>query len=192
MNLELWFPQPIWFKDHDVCFSKAVEYIQKLKDADPGRKVSNIGGWQSNNIDFSSVEELKEVFDVINEGVQCVVDSVQENGFTNFSLGDSWINVNKGTDFNRQHTHAGSTFSGCLYLKAAESAGAIEFARPDNMALHPRTDNKTGIFFQTASFKPVVGRLLIFPAWLPHMVLPSASDEERISVAFNVNHIGGN
>jgi uncharacterized protein (TIGR02466 family) len=190
MNLELWFPQPIWFKDYDTDFSKAVEYIQKLKVTDPGRQISNIGGWQSNDVDFSSTEELKEVFNVITEGVQQVADSLQENGFRGFKLSSSWINVNKGTDFNREHTHPGSTFSGCLYLKVADTSGAIEFTRPDNMSLYPQTGNKTGIFFASAKYKPVVGRLIIFPAWLPHMVMPSESDEERISIAFNVNHIG--
>lgn len=188
MNLELWFPQPIWFKDHDVDFSKAIEYIQKLKATDPGRKVSNVGGWQSNDIDFASIEEFKEVFNVIKEGIQYVADSLQNNGFKNFSLGSSWINVSKGTDFNREHIHAGNTFSGCLYLKASDTAGAIEFMRPDNMESYPGIHDKTGMFFLSTSYKPVVGRLLIFPAWLPHMVLPSKSDEERISIAFNVTH----
>ena len=30
------------------------------------------------------------------------------------------------------------------------------------------------------------GTLLMFPAWLPHSVDPNASDDERISVSFNV------
>jgi len=190
MNLEFWFPQPVWFKDHDVDFSKAIEYAQKLKATDPGRQISNVGGWQSNDVDFSSTEELKEVFNVITEGVKQVVDSLQENGFRGFKLGSSWININKGTDFNREHTHTGSTFSGCLYLKASDAAGAIEFMRPDNMHLYPNTDNKTGVFFSSVKYKPVVGRLIIFPAWLAHMALPSESDEERISIAFNIIHTG--
>lgn len=190
MNLELWFPQPIWFKDHDVDFSKAIEYAQKLKATDPGRQISNVGGWQSNDVDFSSIEELKEAFSVITEGVKQVFDSLQENGFRGFQLGSSWININKGTDFNREHTHIESTFSGCLYLKASDTAGAIEFMRPDNMHLYPKTNNKTGAFFSSVKYKPVVGRLIIFPSWLAHMALPSESDEERISIAFNIMHTG--
>jgi uncharacterized protein (TIGR02466 family) len=186
MNLELWFPQPIWIKEYDADFSKAIDYVQKLKTTDPGRQASNLGGWQSNDVDFASTEELKEIFDVITDGVQHVATSLQEYGFGDFKLYNAWANVNKGSDSNRGHVHPGSTFSGCLYLKASNTAGAIEFTRPDNMGLYPGVRNKTGIFYETANYKPVAGRLLIFPAWLSHMVLPSKSDEERISVSFNI------
>jgi uncharacterized protein (TIGR02466 family) len=36
------------------------------------------------------------------------------------------------------------------------------------------------------SHQPKVGELLLFPSWLPHFVLPNTSNEERISVSFNI------
>jgi uncharacterized protein (TIGR02466 family) len=187
MNLQLWFPQPIWFKDYDVDFSKAIEYIQKLKTSNPGRKRSNMGGWQSEDINIIEVsKELEEPFNVILSGVKHVAQDLQQYGFGNFYLTNAWINVNKGTDYNREHVHPLNTFSGCLYLKTSSSSGAIEFSRPDNMKLYPGTDNKTDIFYSAAHYKPVSGKLLIFPAWLSHTVLPSENNEERISIAFNI------
>ena len=32
-------------------------------------------------------------------------------------LGEAWVNINKGTDINKAHTHGGSHVSGALYLK---------------------------------------------------------------------------
>ena len=34
-------------------------------------------------------------------------------------------------------------------------------------------------------FEPVAGRLIMFPAWLNHMVETNQSDEPRISISFN-------
>jgi uncharacterized protein (TIGR02466 family) len=193
MNLELWFPQPIWFEDYDADFSKSIEYIQQLKATSPGRKISNVGGWQSNDIELEDVEELEETFNIIRKASEHVVGDLQQYGFGEFKLSNAWANVNKGTDFNRQHVHSGVTFSGCLYLKASDKAGDISFVRPDNISLyHGIGVGKSGMFYTSANYKPITGRLLIFPAWLPHMVLPSEDDEERISIAFNLSHEGEN
>ena len=40
---------------------------------------------------------------------------------------------------------------------------------------------------QSATFKPEVGKLLMFPSWLQHMVWPFKSKEERRTVAANLN-----
>ena len=36
-----------------------------------------------------------------------------------------------------------------------------------------------------ANIEPVVGRIIMFPAWLWHSVEPNKSNELRISVSFN-------
>jgi uncharacterized protein (TIGR02466 family) len=188
MQLEMWFPQPIWFKDYEVDFSEAIAYIEELKKINPGRQFSNMGGWQSEDVGIEAIKELKEPFNIILSGVEYVTQDLQQYGFNKLCLSNAWINVNKGTDYNREHVHPLSTFSGCLYLKASTAAGAIEFKRPDSMELYPGVDNKTGIFYPSSNYKPSIGRLLIFPAWLPHMALPSEDVEERISIAFNLIH----
>jgi len=190
MNLALWFPQPIWFKDYDVDFSEAINYIQKLKVSSAGRKISNVGGWQSDFVDFKATKELETAFNIIMDGTNHVVGQVQGYGFKGLKLDTAWINVNKGADFNKAHVHPEATFSGCLYLKTSDKSGNIEFMRPDNMDLYPGFNNKTGMFCQALSYKPTVGKLLIFPPWLSHMVLPSGDEEERISIGFNLIHEG--
>jgi uncharacterized protein (TIGR02466 family) len=190
MQLEMWFPQPIWFKDYETDFSEALAYIEELKKTNPGRQLSNIGGWQSEDVDIKDIKELAEPFNIILSGAKYVAQDLQQYGFSKLRLSNAWINVNKGTDYNKEHVHPLSTFSGCLYLKASSAAGAIEFIRPDNMLLYPRTNSKTGMFYPTVNYKPVAGKLLIFPSWLPHMALPSKDDEERINIAFNFIHEG--
>jgi uncharacterized protein (TIGR02466 family) len=191
MNLELWFPQPIWFKDYEVDFSESVAYIQELKKTSPGRKFTNIGGWQSEDVDLESIKELAVPFDVVRKGLEYIVQDLQQYGFGKFRLANAWINVNKGANFNKEHVHPGVTFSGCLYLKVSDKSGHISFTRPDNMMLYPGFgSDKKDIFYLSANYKPVIGRLLVFPAWLSHMVLPSEDDEERISISFNFTHEG--
>jgi uncharacterized protein (TIGR02466 family) len=36
-------------------------------------------------------------------------------------------------------------------------------------------------------FNPLEGRMLIFPSYLAHQVEPNESDEDRISVSFNLS-----
>ena len=38
-----------------------------------------------------------------------------------------------------------------------------------------------------ATFPPAENKLILFPAWLLHMVGKSASDEDRISISFNIH-----
>ena len=37
------------------------------------------------------------------------------------------------------------------------------------------------------NYKPVAGRLIMFPSWLEHDVEATLSDQERISISFNMN-----
>ena len=40
---------------------------------------------------------------------------------------------------------------------------------------------------RSAKMEPEDNKLILFPSWLEHDVEPSKSDEDRISIAFNVS-----
>ena len=40
--------------------------------------------------------------------------------------------------------------------------------------------------FTYVSVDPVDNQLIIFPAWIQHMVEPNMSEEDRVSIAFNI------
>ncbi len=57
--------------------------------------------------------------------------------------------------------------------------GAIQFMQGDKQDL--RSD--------TLTFRPEVGKLLMFPSWLKHSVYPFDVDGERRSMSFNAYYV---
>ena len=85
------------------------------------------------------------------------------------------------------HIHPAAWLSGVYYVKIPpaapnqtnEHAGWIEFGRPqDNMKVKSEPELKV--------FKPKEGLMFLFPAYLYHMTIPIETDEQRISIAFDV------
>ncbi|MFQ5936552.1 MAG: tetratricopeptide repeat protein [Acidiferrobacterales bacterium] len=85
------------------------------------------------------------------------------------------------------HNHPGGWVSGVYYAKlptvvdssAAEHAGWIEFGRPPE-------EFHGGARPPVKLIKPQEGLLLLFPSYLYHQTVPYQSDEERVSIAFDV------
>jgi len=102
-----------------------------------------------------------------------------------------WMNINTEGDWNRYHNHLGnnSIISGVYYASAPEGCGNIEFLNPDacygaifnNRTKEPYTQYNSGSWVVT----PQEGRVVLFPSSLNHMVLPSQTNMERVSIAFN-------
>ena len=161
------------------------------RDEDPiGRKVSNRGGWQSNEIDIQKCksETLKEViigslsqFEPISQNVSMVVGG--------------WKNINGPGNFNCIHNHPRSHLSGVLWIKALKDSGNIVFTSPQLFNRFQELDSYTNQFkfnsnsYMTYYFPPTEGRILIFPSNLDHEVKENKSDEDRISYSFNITLI---
>ena len=86
------------------------------------------------------------------------------------------------------HTHPAGWVSGVYYVKVPEEVhdsarkreGWIEFGRPDPRFTCVRDPS-------VKVFEPEEGTVLLFPSYLWHGTLPFESDEERISIAFDVH-----
>ena len=168
-----------------------IKETYKERDEDPiGRKVSNRGGWQSNEIDIQKCksETLKEViigslsqFEPISQNVSMVVGG--------------WKNINGPGNFNCIHNHPRSHLSGVLWIKAPKDSGNIVFTSPQLFNRFQELDSYTNQFkfnsnsYMTYYFPPTEGRILIFPSNLDHEVKENKSDEDRISYSFNITLI---
>jgi len=110
----------------------------------------------------------------------------------NIHLTHSWVVSQYAGEYNPWHHHSGD-FSSVIYLKLPPNMhkeieedfedhypanGLIEFMFGENQNF--RSDN--------LKFKPVVGKMLVFPSWLRHFVYPFKSEGERRSMSFN-SHI---
>ena len=110
-----------------------------------------------------------------------------------------WSIINPPGNGNRAHCHPNSLWSGVYYVQAPENCGNIEFTDPRtalvmNQPKYETKKKRPRECWTKANYKPVPGRMFIFPAWLYHSVASNVSKEtgragDRIIVSFNVNQM---
>jgi uncharacterized protein (TIGR02466 family) len=164
------------------------KYCRWLRQTSNGRVVSNLGGWQSNDLDLRT-SELSTLFGLIAISLNNVHKELQLKDSKMQVISNIWANINDRGSFNVPHLHAFSCFSGVYYVKGNEKSGSLKFKNPNlplEYAIH-NNDIETPNGFNSGSWKiiPEPGKLVIFPSWLLHYVEPSQSDEDRISISFN-------
>jgi len=100
-----------------------------------------------------------------------------------------WVNINYKNQHNILHSHdpfCDNALSGVFYVQTPKDCGNIRLYDP-RYTLTSAPDLK---YYNNASpchiFTPEPNLLLIFPSWLQHLVEPNNSDEQRISISFNI------
>ena len=189
MNVEYFFPTPVYFKDipnAEKLNKYLEEHIVRWSKEDKGLSKTNVNGWHSAT-DMNFKEEYnpltKELFNMQEEIF------AKEHLTKKPACGNMWANINYPGSFNRPHLHPNSLFSGVYWVKAPENSGKL-------MIYDPRPGTHTSMpghkdvqlpaeLWKEAHFNPVAGRILMFPSWLWHEVRPNRSKENRISVSFN-------
>ena len=189
------FKIPIYEVDLDLDTEKLYVLCNQHKTNSPSRIRTNVGGYQSDNLDltFAKVDSvlgplLKEIQIHSSNFAKEFVDNHQQ------SLSNIWMNINSFGDYNRCHNHPDSTISGVYYVKTPRCCGNIVFEHPAKDVFsyyfyrhynqHPKEFNEYNSMFWS---KPAVENILyLFPSWLNHFVEPNLNKtEERISISFN-------
>ena len=164
-------------------------YDEKDKDSE-GRKLSNIGGWQSNSV---GIEDCKSTF-IKKIMVESLIGFKPMSNMTYMKV-EGWTNINKPGDYNKLHDHPVSELSGVLWIKTPKESGDIRFVHPEIFNKFQELDSYTEDFkynsnsYMTYYFHPKEGKLLIFPSSLEHEVEKNKSSEDRISYSFNIRLI---
>ena len=177
--------------DFDDYKDQLVKEIYQERDENPiGRKISNYGGWQSNqiNINYCKSETLKEI--IIRS--LCQLEPI----FKNVSMTvQGWMNINGPGNFNVKHDHPRSNLSGVLWIKTPKNSGNLVFTSPQLFNKFAELYNYRDEFkydtksYMTYYFTPIEGRILLFPSSLEHEVEENKSNEDRISYSFNIELI---
>lgn len=171
----------------DIDNDKIEKEVLEKRKTDSGVSYSNVGGWHSNNIDlkdeFFSNSETKKLVDAVENGADHLYYLWQIK--KDPELQNFWFNVNEKRDINESHSHPGSYFSFCYYVKTNKDSGPIEFLRDDASAHYEMQAITNRYTFTTYTINPTPGLLVAFPSYIRHRVLPNMSEEVRISIAFN-------
>jgi uncharacterized protein (TIGR02466 family) len=98
----------------------------------------------------------------------------------------AWANVNLAGDFNNIHVHPASTWSGTYYVDAGDPTdGAAPLHLCDPCAARTITF-LPAVVQGSVYIHPKPGLMVLFPSYVPHMVLPHEGAGTRISIAFNL------
>jgi len=185
LHNELWFPSVVWsgiihYPDNEAI--KDFAYQKKIHD--PGRNVSNAGGWQSQDIKQGECSAI-DAFTVNLE--KEINECCMQTGLPKLQIYNIWININPPSSYNSLHDHAGSVLSGVYYVDASDNQGNLRIERSDNAEYFlPVQPDKITYFTATANkYRAKTGALYIFPSWLKHSVEQNKSTTDRISISFN-------
>ena len=193
LKVEYWFPTPIWNYSFEAInndqYDEAIKYCNELKQRSPGRKFSNYGGWQSNDLPLRGIFStplapfLKEIKPLFADLLSSMGSSVA------IDIDNVWVNINKKGDKNFTHNHPNTNFAGVFYL--TENNSEIVFQRDFSTAVWWQeclfSKSNTMPTYNQVIYEPKKGNVFIFPSWLHHYVKDNEQGSERISIAFNLS-----
>jgi len=182
IKADVWFASLVWQTSLDIDTTPLKDLSYTLQRQGNSVELTNQGGWQSTSLALET-PEMRHFVSVL-EGVvdQCCA-SVE---LPKLRFQNAWLNINPKGAYNTLHNHHGGILSGVYYIEANEDMGAIEFLRDDDMQYYmPGLKKYNQFSSQKAVYKPLTGKLLIFPSWLKHQVLMNNTENDRISLSFN-------
>lgn len=178
--------------DFDQIQNKLIDWIYKFKKENNDiARISNKGGWQSERKDVFIDEGFQQFENII---IPIIGELVSEYQLTlQADIVQMWINVNGKNAYNVSHRHPGADFSGVIWVKQTEKQGRFVF---DNMDVGYR--DCSSLYFMNRDYlisKKMLpewvpeykdGTIMIFPAMFSHRVEQNETDEDRISISFNI------
>ena len=172
-----YFPTNIWFGDLDLDNDRLKKVIKDFVKSQESVVKSNRGGYQGH--DFND--------EIWCNTIASSIPHLEEKPFNAVRI-FSWVNINSNSDYNTRHSHFNTSnfLSGVYYVSVPENSGKIGFYDPRPWM----TDTPDNVYFHGGhrcyKIQPEEGMVIFFPPWLEHDVEPNKSNEERISIAFNV------
>lgn len=102
-------------------------------------------------------------------------------------ISDCWFNIYGPKDGQEVHLHANNLISGSYYVKAPPGSSGLMFHSPmDGEMLAPPYTEMNALNSMALEMPVEEGIIVLFRSCLRHSVRPSATDDERISVSFNL------
>ncbi len=187
-EIRTFFPCCVWLHEVQDFRQMNAGMIEELGELRKSTGYSNPhnGAWQSRG-NLNTLPAFAPLMSCFTAGSERVLDFLKLE-YERFLITDSWANINPPGHSHMVHTHPNNFLSGVYYLRAPERSGDIEFIDPRQQALvlQPRVKQQTPENAWKQRISPQEGQLLIFHSWFQHQVQENLSDEERISISFNI------
>jgi uncharacterized protein (TIGR02466 family) len=184
------FITPIQTTKLELNVDSLIEFCYEMKRKnESGVQISNMGGWQSDNIINETHTEFIKLKNKIEETANIYHHDMQFKKIYYQKVDNIWVNINQKGHSNAFHDHPFSFLSGAFYLTKGESA-PIVFRHPyedintyfwNESIIEEWNDLNSGIW----KICPKPNTLLIFPPWLKHKVDMNEENNDRITFSFN-------
>ena len=134
------------------------------------------------NIQICYFYDLKNLKNYISNYLKKVNEYIHGYDRYNYTFINSWMTRTTKSKLIQTHHHETIGISGVYYHRVDEKCGNIYFRSFD------KCFDISPLFKRTQDYEVDVrsGRLLLFPSWFEHGTRSSNSDNERISIAFNM------
>lgn len=119
-------------------------------------------------------------------GVSKYNDEIRITG--EWKIINSWVNIAENGVRHDFHSHPGYTISGVYYFRVSAKQGGIAFNNPNPIVFNAGFPEGK-ITPQILEILPRDGDVILFPSWLQHGTVENTTNEERISIAFNIDFI---
>jgi hypothetical protein len=184
MKIEKFFPVGIaeHFLDKELADKIEGKIVPLLKNLERG---------QDQYTDF--FENKIKVPEVVPELIQEIINGINYyRTETSLAINPNaplqyWTQDYKEGDIHGAHSHGVSGISGIYWVRANESAGGVKFFNPNPITEYVSVETPDNPYAWTYTVvKPEKGKMILFPSYLKHEVLPSGKDVIRTSIPFNV------
>jgi uncharacterized protein (TIGR02466 family) len=183
------FPTLLWKMQlkaelHEAIDAKilaTLETIRRdLKTLEPG------AGWQSEQT-LHRREELQDLVACGRSAAKTILRFLRI-GYEAIEMTGCWATVLAKGAMHKTHSHPNNFLSGVYYVRTPPGSDTINFHDPRNQAgvIRPPVVELTAENTDQVVVRVTNGTLLMFPSYLEHSVDANPSDEERISISFNM------
>ncbi len=187
MTLRQIFATPMIVERPEVDIAALKKAILAEQQRSPGIMVSNLGGWHS---DFRLFEWGGDAARALGgEVVKLANANTEMGGIAHEWAVEGWANVLATGGSNAAHAHPGNFWSAVFYVDVEGTGGELILHDPRMPALKMHAPalsfDKKGPE-SAAKITVSTGKLVMFPSWLLHSVLPWQGEQPRISIAINL------
>ena len=180
------FSTPVWTLVNDIPDSDLTQlklFCYEMVKKYPNRDISSKRGGGGSSQPLTTNHPV--LMPIIQNSIRAIIKDFEP--VAKLSLKNYWINVNPTGSYMIPHVHPRSVLACTLYIQTPPESGRITFVNPNLAARQAFYSFKdTGYNYRSYSFSPIPGMVICFPSWLDHAVEENMSQDDRISISFNL------
>ncbi len=174
-----WWATPVWEVDtgFDVEFNKnLMRELPKLRDNSNDFNIWDYSGSHLDQLKQKILETSNNIEEYFGEYFNDM----------NLVINRGWINKQLPGEHLALHSHGGPLLATTYYINAPMNSGDLLLVDPRGATNWEYIKEGKVVGVKYKRITPVAGKLVVFPAFLLHMVEANKSNETRISLASNV------